>query len=256
MPILGTIASSFELPLSPLYGSNPPVSGYTLWLDGEDTSNITQSGGLVSQWSDKSGNGRHFTQGTSANQPTSGTRRLNNRNVLNFDGINDLLFCPSSEGLFNYFHNNTGGTAFFVGVRDTSVEGFMFGNTTTTTAIGVQANLGSGMVMTTGSSGYPYAQLANAVNIPLNTGFQTAYRFQMSAALSGRLKVSLNGGSFTGTATNNGPTAPPSGDSSNPMILANGTYDGAIAEVIFYSGILSDANVTSTVNYLTAKWGI
>lgn len=254
MPILGTIASSFELPLSPLYGSNPPVSGYTLWLDGEDTSNITQSGGLVSQWSDKSGNGRHFTQGTSANQPTSGTRRLNNRNVLDFDGTNDLMFCPSSENLFNYFHTATHGTAFFVGVRD-SGNGMMFGNSTTTSAVGVYTDLSGFMMITNGNSGFPRASAATGISIPTNTGFQTAYKFQANATMADRVKASLNGGAFMGTA-NNDPTFIPSGEASNPMILANGSYNGAIAEVIFYSGILSDGNITSTVNYLTAKWGL
>ena len=33
-----------------------------LWLDASDAASITSSGGLVSQWSDKSGNGRHATQ--------------------------------------------------------------------------------------------------------------------------------------------------------------------------------------------------
>lgn len=40
-----------------------------LWLDGDDASTITESGGQISQWDDKSGNARHATQATSANQP-------------------------------------------------------------------------------------------------------------------------------------------------------------------------------------------
>jgi len=41
-----------------------------LWLDASDASTITSSGGLVSQWNDKSGNSRHATQPTSGSQPT------------------------------------------------------------------------------------------------------------------------------------------------------------------------------------------
>jgi hypothetical protein len=40
-----------------------------LWLDAEDTASITLNGSNVSQWSDKSGNNRHATQGTAADQP-------------------------------------------------------------------------------------------------------------------------------------------------------------------------------------------
>lgn len=41
-----------------------------LWLDAADSTTITLNGSTVSQWADKSGNGRHATQGTAANQPT------------------------------------------------------------------------------------------------------------------------------------------------------------------------------------------
>jgi hypothetical protein len=44
-------------------------SALALWLDAEDTASITLNGSTVSQWDDKSGNNRHATQATAANQP-------------------------------------------------------------------------------------------------------------------------------------------------------------------------------------------
>ncbi len=41
-----------------------------LWLDASDASSITSSGGLVSQWNDKSGNNRHATQSTAGSRPS------------------------------------------------------------------------------------------------------------------------------------------------------------------------------------------
>jgi hypothetical protein len=41
-----------------------------LWLDADDASTITLNGTTVSQWSDKSGNGRNATQATASLQPT------------------------------------------------------------------------------------------------------------------------------------------------------------------------------------------
>jgi hypothetical protein len=41
-----------------------------LWLDASDASTVTSSGGLVSQWNDKSGNARHAVQATSGSRPT------------------------------------------------------------------------------------------------------------------------------------------------------------------------------------------
>lgn len=45
------------------------IAGLQLWLDASDTASITHVAGLVSQWSDKSGNGRHMVQGTATRQP-------------------------------------------------------------------------------------------------------------------------------------------------------------------------------------------
>lgn len=55
-----------------------------LWLDASDASTITHSGGAVSQINDKSGNSRHFTQGTSSDQPRINTMTMNGLNVLDF----------------------------------------------------------------------------------------------------------------------------------------------------------------------------
>jgi hypothetical protein len=39
------------------------------WLDAADASTITESGGAVSQWDDKSGNARHASQSSSSIRP-------------------------------------------------------------------------------------------------------------------------------------------------------------------------------------------
>jgi len=62
-----------------------------MWFDAADEDSITESGGAVSQWDDKSGKANHLTQGTEADKPTSGTRTLNGLNVIDFDGANDEL---------------------------------------------------------------------------------------------------------------------------------------------------------------------
>lgn len=61
------------------------------WYDASDTATITESGGSVSQWNDKSGNANHLVQGTGSAQPTTGTRTMNSRNVLDFDGTSDFM---------------------------------------------------------------------------------------------------------------------------------------------------------------------
>ena len=79
------------------------------WFDAADASTITATGGSVSQWSDKSGNGRHAQQATPSAQPTSGTATMGGRNVLTFGGTG-FLDAAYDAGL-----NPANGGAFVVG---------------------------------------------------------------------------------------------------------------------------------------------
>ncbi len=62
------------------------ISGLGAWYDAYDASTITEAAGAVSQWDDKSGNLRHITQSTGANQPI-----YTNGDNVSFDGTNDWL---------------------------------------------------------------------------------------------------------------------------------------------------------------------
>lgn len=87
-------AYGFRAPSSPPPFAPTSLSGLTFWLD--ETASATMSGAL---WTDASGNGRDFSQGTGANQPTVST--MGALNCLLFDGLNDVLTCSSSFGLRN-----------------------------------------------------------------------------------------------------------------------------------------------------------
>jgi hypothetical protein len=58
----------------------------TAWYDAADADTITESGGSVSAWDDKSGNLRHVLQDTGAKQPT-----YNLTDTVTFDGVDDFL---------------------------------------------------------------------------------------------------------------------------------------------------------------------
>lgn len=70
---------------------NPLQLAPYAWYDAADTSTITESSGFVSQWNDKSGNGRNASQAVGANQPVTGSSTLNGLNTILFDGSNDVL---------------------------------------------------------------------------------------------------------------------------------------------------------------------
>jgi hypothetical protein len=73
---------------------NPSMITTALWLDAADTSTVTTVSGAVSQWNDKSGNGRNATEAT--NRPALTSSALNGKNAVTFDGTNDLLTINSS----------------------------------------------------------------------------------------------------------------------------------------------------------------
>lgn len=70
---------------------NPTMMQAALWLDASDASTLTTSSGVVNQWSDKSGNGRHAT-GTGTARPAVTASGLDGKPVITFDGIDDALF--------------------------------------------------------------------------------------------------------------------------------------------------------------------
>ena len=68
----------------------PAVLRPALWLDAADLSTITIATG-VSEWRDKSGNGRHASQATASLQPSLISSTPNGLNAILFDGSDDWM---------------------------------------------------------------------------------------------------------------------------------------------------------------------
>jgi hypothetical protein len=98
----GALASNGSRFLAGVYGETTkvPDSAYVLWspddittgawYDASDSTTIAESGGAVSQWDDKSGNGFDISQGVGASQPTTNADTIGGLNAIEFD--NDYLF--------------------------------------------------------------------------------------------------------------------------------------------------------------------
>jgi hypothetical protein len=82
----------------------PVRSNLGYWLDATDQATITESGGAVSQWNDKSGNGINFLQPTSNKRPLLVTDQTTGNQFLRFDGSDDSLEIANSfwSGKTNY----------------------------------------------------------------------------------------------------------------------------------------------------------
>lgn len=76
---------------------DPTVSSnVVLWFDASDSTSLSVSASSnVTQWNDKSGNDYHVSQSTEGSHPQTGTRTINDLNVLDFDGSTQRLLRTS-----------------------------------------------------------------------------------------------------------------------------------------------------------------
>ncbi len=218
-----------------------------LWLDASDAATITQVANAVSQWNDKSGNARHATQGTGANQPVTNTRTLNARNVIDFDGSNDNMLM--NAGLYSF--TNTNNTTFIVymndvvgGVTRKLIEGTN-GSQTLLLAENPDSNRLETRQHTSTNMFVAHADDTAGVILSYtkNGGGTSARRNGPSLTTGSNV---AGGQNFTITSFNIGSAA--GGGSA--------FWDGVIAEVILYGTALSASDLNLVGNYLATKWGI
>ena len=80
-----------------------------MWIDFSDASTVTTVSGKVSQVTDKSGNGRTFTQNTGVKRPIYQSAVQNSLNVARFDGVEEVLQLSS-----NTMFRNIGGASLYI----------------------------------------------------------------------------------------------------------------------------------------------
>lgn len=79
----------------------PDLVRPALWLDAADASTVSVATG-VSEWRDKSGNGRHFTQTATASQPAYNLNGINGLRSISYDPTNDALQRTPEAWAFQY----------------------------------------------------------------------------------------------------------------------------------------------------------
>jgi len=227
---------------------NPLRFAPSLWLDAADLSTIVESSGFVSQWNDKSGNGRNFTQSSAGAQPVTGTRTQNGLNGIDFDGSDDQLarlttsLVNQSDGTF---------TAFAVVVPDvvTNLRQILNGdpgsglrapqflrtNTSTLESIRITkfdgtnavATASKTLAFTAGSAALVSSTLTDStITVSSNNNFGTP--------------VSATGGATTNATT----------------IRISAFFDGLICEILAFPAALSSIQFDTVQDYLRAKWGV
>ena len=260
-PMLGIMASAISGNLTP----TSPVAGYKVWLDASDTGTITQSGGLVSQWTDKSANAYTFTQSTASYKPSTGVDTQNGKNVLTY-GINDTLLSTAAASTWTFLHSTV--STVFMAFKQTAASAaaeFL------SDYVGASGNIGFSIyqenpgnfvhLIVRGSSG-TYVVVNKTGSSTIGTAFTyvTAVGDPTNATAANRSDVRLKQSSAiknnvqTGAVNTSSPTAS----------LRIGDYDaggnesiqGTVGEILIYDSILSAGNILLNQQYLAGKWGV
>jgi hypothetical protein len=214
----------------------------SIWLDAADISTITRNNNLVSQWDDKSGNGRHVAQATADIQPTYNATGFDGKPSIDF--LNDLLWRASWGDMSQPF------------TRIIVFRPLTFVN---------PAHIWNGDILGT-SNVY---NVADFFNLPSNTMYQASPNVVNAITLSlgtNYLRISefnttnsrvYHDGTLVGTAN--------SGSNITRGITIGGRSGGdapiapsqwRIAEAILIDGILSTDTRQRVEGYLAWKWGL
>jgi hypothetical protein len=230
-------------------GFNPKsIAGLEVWLDGNDSSTFTLNGSTVSEWRDKSGNSRHFAQGTALRQPAVTTAARNGKSAVAF--TNDWM-----TGVYSY----NVGSIFVVWEQMTVVAGDLNA-----------AILGSRTASSNKAANSTLAFLMTTQSTP-----NTIAVDPKPASASYRLNGSVPGAGFTdfgtGVSIRTSPDrwqhmsatfSPVAGSKSfvlgaDPFTASSRLMqDGHIGELLLYSTELSASEVQRVERYLVAKWGL
>lgn len=238
--LTATLATAMAVMASSSYAATlwtPTEIGTYSWWDASDTNTITHSGGAISQWDDKSGNGIHATAIHATDRALTGGRTIGGLNAVEFqNGINDgLLFTQT---------NMIGKEMWAVFVQDSPTSDFTVIGSTGNSQLTV---LSTGKVRSWQSgSGYApldsqsSAVLASATTHTVGWIHDTTRKYSINGTLED------NKGTHSGTGTHNG---------SRIGTQQYARADGLIGEIVITDGILSLDDRARMEGYLAWKWG-
>ena len=240
---------------APTAAAGLPVSGAALWLDADDASTFTySSGSLVSQWNDKSGNGRNFTQATTSAQPLRQSSIQGGKAALNMNTSGTVRWIANSS----YDFSNAAFTVFVVCDFNASNFPAAIGRNLGSVAGGPALAMGAD----SGSSFFAISRIQQATsssNLAPTGSNADVVAYKSSGISSGNISVDIykNGTAASGAVTLSSLAA---GDKTILAASRDGVADyfnpdGYICEVIIYPSQLSNGDRNLVEAYLKTKWG-
>lgn len=222
------------------------VVGLRFWINPANTASITASAGNVSQINDASGSSGgpfNFVQSIGANQPGSGTRTVNSKNVLDFVGANvDVLSSEAGDPPSTIMGSATSAHVFYVLVSDAAFQGAALRGWGTHASENVEPYSDGGIYHGWGST------TRQTCGAP--AGFVGAVHQVDIRTAAGAWAYNLDGATQYSTATNT-----VAWHAGTFATFAGANWDGALCEVFAYNSVLTGTNLTNARTYLKTRWG-
>ncbi len=238
-----------NIPLMPIITQNTSVfnpasiSGCQLWLDAADPTSFSLNASVISQWRDKSGNGR---TATTAGAPVLQQKAINGLPSIYYDGIAGGSFTGS------------------ISITTTSIFAFaVFISNMTGSSEGMR------ILSFSGSGTADWNSSSTAIMFLYDTNRIQTWR---NSSTTTNLTCPAQGSTILTTTYYNGSIAYNSlfGGASSSAIGSSGSFNitnynmtfgninmkGFLGEVIVYNSVLSTAQLQQIEGYLAWKWGV
>ena len=215
---------------------SPAVLRPFAWWDAADISTITQSGGAITQWSDKSGNDRHATGGAA----TYSVESFNGLNAVSFSGSTNMSVASAGSSA----------VAMVAAIRPTA-SGAGSGSYRGICATGGGSGAGS-MLLAKVNFG-AWGTFGSAINIPSSGDNPLVADKNYILVMDG-----LSSGAFAQNGTSVGTYSGSEGQGGHiggVSVFSQG-FTGFICEIAWFSSAMSLASRRAVEGYLSWKWAI
>ena len=226
------------------------ASSLSLWLKAD--AGVTESSGDVTTWADQSGSGRDASDSGTPNLPSVSSTDVNYNPVIEFDSANNeglqtsSVFGTDTHDNFNIFvisKTNTRSNSYAFN-EDDPVEGRVSGH--------FPWNSSNSIIWAAGSAGGDYGLTTGWTE---SNGILYIWGLEYEAS-STRQAIYRDGTSIASDASISSFTYSNNNDFEIASSGSGNYYDADIAEIIVYTGSISDAEQDQIETYLGIKYGV
>ena len=228
------------------------IAGLRQWY-AADKLPVMADGTAVSLWQDSSGNGFDVSQANSSQQPLYKVNVFKGKPAVQFDGSDDRL----ENTAVNAFASGEARTVFYVGRQATTTSGFYITFKRSAPVWAYQNGDNAGPILFTDGQNTASNARSNIMYLLSLTTAATIVTIRL-AGVGSQPSLRINGAPVTVTGGST-PAADAGATGGQGFSIgwrgdSGSSHNGPIAEIITYTGVLSDADSLSVEKYLAAKY--